>query len=409
MTALSWCDDGALEISGTVRGAERPADRPRADRGRASRLAHRPHDTSRRTLRRHVPAGVHGHSRRSAAPRRGRVGSLCPGRRPGVRPGPREGRPRRSGHLAQGSPRRVAERDPARCGHGLPGPRGVGGPSSQRAGARRSASPQVGGLPDLSSAVRCATRCSSTARPGQVRSRRAGGARGLVARDTGLEVVWTTEDGAVAAPAGARAVPRHGREWYEALARSRYVVMSDLQGVADLATRPGQTVLQTWHGVPVTAIGLDDDRAGTRLGLGWRERIRREAAHWDLGGVARPGHHPGAEAGFRPERPDHRDRTPAARPAVRGPARRDPGSESGGGADQASGSPPISAWCSGLPRIGPGGRSAVARAEDAGSRSGRGPRAGRPPAPVGRRRRGRCRRPDGDRRLLDRRRPGACS
>jgi len=109
----------------------------------------------------------------------------------------------------------------------------------------------------------------------------------LVARDTGLEVVWTTEEGAVAVPAGARAVPRHGREWYEAFARSRYVVMSDLQGVPDLATRPGQTVVQTWHGVPVTAIGLDDDRAGTRLGLGWQERIRREAARWDL--VVSPG------------------------------------------------------------------------------------------------------------------------
>jgi CDP-glycerol glycerophosphotransferase len=109
----------------------------------------------------------------------------------------------------------------------------------------------------------------------------------LTARDTGLDVVWTTDDGTVAAPAGARAVPRHGREWYEAFARSRYVVMSDLLGVPELASRPGQTVVQTWHGVPVTAIGLDDDRAGTRLGMGWQDRVRREAARWDL--VVSPG------------------------------------------------------------------------------------------------------------------------
>lgn len=104
----------------------------------------------------------------------------------------------------------------------------------------------------------------------------------LLSRDTGLEVVWAVRDGQASVPADARAVARHGREWYEALARSRFVVLSDLQGVPELAPPPGQTVLQTWHGVPVAAVGLDDEHAGTRLGRGWEDRLRREAARWDL-------------------------------------------------------------------------------------------------------------------------------
>jgi CDP-glycerol glycerophosphotransferase len=76
--------------------------------------------------------------------------------------------------------------------------------------------------------------------------------------------------------------------------------MSDLQGVPDLATRPGQTVLQTWHGVPVTAIGLDDHRAGTRLGRGWQDRVRREAARWDVVVSAGPAATPVLRRAFDP-------------------------------------------------------------------------------------------------------------
>ena len=44
----------------------------------------------------------------------------------------------------------------------------------------------------------------------------------------------------------------------------------------------GRRVLQTWHGVPVTSVGLDDEHAGTRLGRGWEERLRAESARWDV-------------------------------------------------------------------------------------------------------------------------------
>ena len=89
-------------------------------------------------------------------------------------------------------------------------------------------------------------------------------------------------DGQAVPPDGARAVARNGRDWYEALARSRYRVTSDLQGVHDLSSQRRQTVLQTWHGVPVTSVGLDDEHAGTRLGRGWEERLRAESARWDV-------------------------------------------------------------------------------------------------------------------------------
>jgi CDP-glycerol glycerophosphotransferase len=101
-------------------------------------------------------------------------------------------------------------------------------------------------------------------------------------RDTGLDVLWTVVDGQAVLPEGVAPVPRHGQEWYEALARSRYVVAADYRGVADLAKPPSQRVLQTWHGSPVTTVGLDDEQATSRLGRGWETRVRREAAQWDL-------------------------------------------------------------------------------------------------------------------------------
>lgn len=104
----------------------------------------------------------------------------------------------------------------------------------------------------------------------------------LVARGAELDVVWSVIDGQAVVPEGVRAVARHGQEWYEALARSRYVVSTDYRGVADLAKPSHQRVLQTWHGSPVTSVGLDDNGAAGRLGRGWEDQVRREAAQWDL-------------------------------------------------------------------------------------------------------------------------------
>ena len=67
------------------------------------------------------------------------------------------------------------------------------------------------------------------------------------------------------------------------LARARYVVAARLPRRRRTSPSRGrQRVLQTWHGSPVTAVGLDDEHAGSRLGRGWEDRVRREAAQWDV-------------------------------------------------------------------------------------------------------------------------------
>jgi CDP-glycerol glycerophosphotransferase len=49
-------------------------------------------------------------------------------------------------------------------------------------------------------------------------------------------------------------------------------------------------VVQTWHGVPVRQVGLDDENGALRDGLGWARRVRAEATRWDLVPAATPQH-----------------------------------------------------------------------------------------------------------------------
>ncbi|MFI1840524.1 CDP-glycerol glycerophosphotransferase family protein [Streptomyces microflavus] len=79
----------------------------------------------------------------------------------------------------------------------------------------------------------------------------------LVRRGTETEHLWVT--GTVPGrtthvPPGARAVPVHSAAWYEALARSRRIV-TDEQLPAWFGRRPGQSVVQTWHGTPLGRFG----------------------------------------------------------------------------------------------------------------------------------------------------------
>ncbi|MFJ3970514.1 CDP-glycerol glycerophosphotransferase family protein [Streptomyces parvus] len=79
----------------------------------------------------------------------------------------------------------------------------------------------------------------------------------LVRRGTDAEHLWvtgTTPGRVTHVPPGARAVPVHSAAWYEALARSRRIVTDD-QLPAWFERRPGQTVVQTWHGTPLGRFG----------------------------------------------------------------------------------------------------------------------------------------------------------
>ncbi|MET9095836.1 CDP-glycerol glycerophosphotransferase family protein [Streptomyces cyaneofuscatus] len=79
----------------------------------------------------------------------------------------------------------------------------------------------------------------------------------LVRRGTETEHLWvtgTTPGRTTPVPPGARAVPVHSAAWYEALARSRRIV-TDEQLPAWFERRPGQSVVQTWHGTPLGRFG----------------------------------------------------------------------------------------------------------------------------------------------------------
>ncbi|MFI5654906.1 CDP-glycerol glycerophosphotransferase family protein [Streptomyces anulatus] len=79
----------------------------------------------------------------------------------------------------------------------------------------------------------------------------------LVLRGTETEHLWvtgTTPGRTTHVPPGARAVPVHSAAWYEALARSRRIV-TDEQLPGWFERRPGQTVVQTWHGTPLGRFG----------------------------------------------------------------------------------------------------------------------------------------------------------
>ncbi|MFI7327730.1 CDP-glycerol glycerophosphotransferase family protein [Streptomyces rubiginosohelvolus] len=79
----------------------------------------------------------------------------------------------------------------------------------------------------------------------------------LVRRGTETEHLWvtgTTPGRTTPVPPGARAVPVHSAAWYEALARSRRIV-TDEQLPVWFERRPGQTVVQTWHGTPLGRFG----------------------------------------------------------------------------------------------------------------------------------------------------------
>lgn len=83
----------------------------------------------------------------------------------------------------------------------------------------------------------------------------------LVRRGTDVEHLWVTAGWAGRAahvPATAVPVVEYSAAWYEALARARRIVTDD-QLPEWFERRPGQTVVQTWHGTPLGRFGTDLD------------------------------------------------------------------------------------------------------------------------------------------------------
>ncbi|MGJ6962578.1 bifunctional glycosyltransferase/CDP-glycerol:glycerophosphate glycerophosphotransferase [Streptosporangium sp. G11] len=100
----------------------------------------------------------------------------------------------------------------------------------------------------------------------------------LVRRGADLEFMWIVRDGQVELPEGVTAVRRYGREFFDALARCRYIVTNS-HLPSWFERREDQTVLQTWRGTPLKRIGFDVEKVPLARS-DHHERLARAVARW---------------------------------------------------------------------------------------------------------------------------------
>jgi len=100
-------------------------------------------------------------------------------------------------------------------------------------------------------------------------------------RGDAREHIWAVSDWSVPVPDGARAVLRSTEAYWEALARSAYLVSND-----DMPTgyqkRAGQVYLQTWHGTPLKRIGFDAGALQSVNGAKYLDHLAGDIAKWDM-------------------------------------------------------------------------------------------------------------------------------
>ncbi|MFE6159358.1 CDP-glycerol glycerophosphotransferase family protein [Streptomyces sp. NPDC056486] len=102
----------------------------------------------------------------------------------------------------------------------------------------------------------------------------------LVAKGADLEHLWVVRDQQVGLPGSASPVALWSAEWYEALARCRYIV-TNTQLPEWFERAEGQYVVQTWHGTPLKRIGLD--LAGRSSGdRAYMDTLPGRAAQWSV-------------------------------------------------------------------------------------------------------------------------------
>ncbi|WP_338703738.1 CDP-glycerol glycerophosphotransferase family protein [Streptomyces sp. Q6] len=102
----------------------------------------------------------------------------------------------------------------------------------------------------------------------------------LVRRGEELEHLWVVRDGQCEVPPTARALRVHSPEYYEAMARSRYIV-GNTHFPKWLERRPGQQIVQTWHGTPLKRIGFDFDNEHF-ASTAYLEDLDRERRQWSM-------------------------------------------------------------------------------------------------------------------------------
>jgi CDP-glycerol glycerophosphotransferase len=95
------------------------------------------------------------------------------------------------------------------------------------------------------------------------------------------EHLWAVTDWSVPVPEGGTGILRGTQEYYEALARSKYIIAND-DMQAPFRKRDGQVYLQTWHGTPLKRIGFDITNPQFISGTAYFDHLARDIAQWDL-------------------------------------------------------------------------------------------------------------------------------
>jgi len=95
------------------------------------------------------------------------------------------------------------------------------------------------------------------------------------------EHIWAVADYSVPAPDGARTVLTGTEDYFEALARSRYLIANDDMS-GRYRKRDGQVYVQTWHGTPLKRIGFDIGQPQFISGMAYFEVLAQDVAMWDL-------------------------------------------------------------------------------------------------------------------------------
>lgn len=111
-------------------------------------------------------------------------------------------------------------------------------------------------------------------------SRQAGDPRAIYEelrqRDAGCELIWVDLDRRLPELSGGQKVLKWSREYYELLATARAVV-TDRALPRWYQTRPDQTYLQTWHGIPMKSVGFE-----TAVTAQEEAHMAADTANWSL-------------------------------------------------------------------------------------------------------------------------------
>ena len=95
------------------------------------------------------------------------------------------------------------------------------------------------------------------------------------------EHVWVVTDYAADVPPGSHVVLSGTEEYFEALARCRYIVSND-DMQPEFRKRDGQVYPQTWHGTPLKKIGFDIGKPQFASGTAYFDHLAADVAKWDL-------------------------------------------------------------------------------------------------------------------------------